>query len=208
MAQRRSLQNTQDDPYGKFADDGSDGGGLFGGEFGGSLAAPPLDAGGNVDEFGNDLPDFNNDPNYPTPFEDYTPTAIIGNQEAARELGGHGWMSNTPRQNNPSLPQGVSVEERHGPEQGNAQDTPMMSAEPDPVSAHAPEPMQTPVGPQRRTMSNAAPALFAEAGGGGRMFGGADGLMGGGRGALGTHAGGPSPTEMMLSILRQMRGGV
>lgn len=230
MAQRRSLES-----YDHGDDEYQDGSGLFGGgrdmpPMGAPVSMAPPGGGGRVDEFGNEVPDFANDPNYPGAFSDYIPTEIAGNGETAREIGG-GWNKpTTPLQNQPNqspgpqLPRGVSVEETNEPsysepsapsffdEQPSSysspgQDTPAMSMSPDPITSHQPEPMQTSTGPTRRSVSNAAPALFQEAGGGSRMFGSAGGLMGGGKGAVGTNAGGPSPTEMMLSILRQMRGG-
>jgi hypothetical protein len=219
MAQRRNFQNMYDGYEGDPFDDGS---GMIGGDFnpGGSpFEAPPAPTspGGG---FGSDFQDdplspgtsrapgfFLLSPEEQQQIRDMERGAIVGNQETAREIGG--WMKpNTPieRQNEPQLPQAVSVEERAGPEQSFSNDTPPQSFAPAPVSAGTPNPMETPVGPQRRSLSNAAPALFAESGGS-RMFGDAGGLMSGGRGVLGSNAGGPTPTEMMLSIMRQLRGG-
>lgn len=217
MAVRRSFQNAD---YG-YEDDLNDdddllGGGGFGGGFGGAADAGA--PGGDLnDPFGNgrDRPDafYNLSPEEQQAIIDLQSGAIAGNQESAREIGVAAWMPNQPvtrrqQPQAPELPQGVSVEEQTGPESSFAQDTPEQSMFPDPVTMHAPDPMQTATtGPTRRTMSNAAPALFDESGGGARMFGAAGGLMNGGRGAPGMNQGGPTPTEMMLQILREMRAG-
>lgn len=205
-----------DDGYGEFGDDG-------GGGFDGDMGAPPMSGSGpgtgNFDEFGNELPDFSGDPNYPTPFQDYVPDEIAGDSQSAREIG-RGGKPTTPLQGM-GLPRGVSVEDLTTPTSYRSnetpssyvapgQDAPSMSMFPDPISQGNASPgmTQTPAsGPTRRSVTNAPSAMFAESGGG-RMFGDAGGLMGGGRGAVGTNAGGPSPTEMMLSILRSLRGGV
>lgn len=220
MAQRRSFQNMYDGYEGDPFED--DGGGMIGGDFapgGAPFEAPSAPPPNPQDPFGNgrDRPDafYNLSPEEQQAIIDLQNGAIGGNQETAREIGG--WSRpNTPVTQQPNLPQAVSVEERGGPEQSFAQDTPQMSMAPDPVAASTPQPMQTsapppmgaPTGPQRPSIvSNAAPALFAESGGGGRMFGSAGGLMGGGRGVMGSNPGGPTPTEMMLSIMRQLRNG-
>lgn len=177
---------------------------MEGGDPGG--IADPQDPFGN----GQDRPDafFALSPEEQQAIIDLQAGAIAGNQETAREFGGGGRPTTSPTAGF-NLPRGVSVEERAGPEASFSQDTPAMSMEPAPISAGMPEPMQTqtaPQGPQRRSVSNAAPALFAESGGG-RMFGDAGGLMSGGRGVVGSSAGGPTPTEMMLAIMRSLRGG-
>jgi hypothetical protein len=208
MVQRRNLQSTMD---GYDDDDGGDG------DIGGGLPMVGGAGTGKFDEFGNELPDFSNDPNFPTPFQDYVPDEIAGDSQSAREIG-RGGKPTTPLQGQ-GLPRGVSVEELTTPSSYRANETPSsyvaptedapgMSMFPDPVTLGDPAP-QTKMtsGPTRRTVTNAPSAIFQESGGG-RMFGDAGGLMGGGRGAVGTNAGGPTATEMMLSILRSLRGGV
>lgn len=164
--------------------------------------------GGRVDEFGNVLPDFANDPNYPVPFQDYQPTEIAGDQTTAREL------FNQPRapQGIPrpdqtgGLPQGMTVQSEEGYGGGGdmpAFSTPSTPHEPTPMSGMPPRPDVT----RRVSSPGAQSALFSEASGGTPLFGRAGGLMGGGKGVLGANEGGPTPTEMMLSLLRTLRNG-
>lgn len=166
---------------------------------------------GARDEFGNVLPNFSNDPNYPVPFQDYQPGEIIGNQTSARELFDKRSAA-TPMRHEPQedrvLPMGMTVqgEEGYGGEGGGDQpsfSTPSQAREPNPISAMRPNPQVT----RRVSSPGAQSALFADDSGGTPLFGRAGGLMGGGKGVLGTNEGGPSPTDMMLSLLRMFRGG-
>lgn len=214
MVQRRNLQDAYDE-YSNFDEDMIGGsynpGGapagtsivdLFGG--GDDTQTPPMGGDPLADIIDRGPGEMPIEPGAPEP-----KSGSEGNTERGREFSPGGGMPTTPGAYS-GLPQGVSVEERtETPESFFHEDTPPMSMAPDPITAReqTPMPAQTSTGPTRRALSNAAPALFQETGGA-RMFGNVGGLMGGGRGAVGTNEGGPTPTEMMLSILRQMRGGV
>ena len=169
---------------------------------GGLLEASPGGGGGRVDEFGNVVPDFTGDPNYPTPFVDYQPDEIAGTTERGIDLKG-------PRQTptTTGLPQGVSVNDSMGDgyDGGATQDTPAMPREPSPVAAQSPNPMMANAtqgqGPTRRSRVN--PAIFGE-NRNPMLHGRAGGLMGGGLGAVG--GGEPSgplqPSEMFMKLLQ------
>lgn len=108
----------------------------------------------------------------------------------------------------PGLPQGMTVQ---GEDQGNdggqsAFSTPMMPHEPTPVSGGYDMSM-APQNTRRVSSPGAESALFSDASGGTPMFGRAGGLMGGGVGVQGSNEGGPTPTDMMLSLLRMFRSG-
>lgn len=135
--------------------------------------------------------------------------ADAGNTDRGRELAGPGATPNTF-----GLPQGVIVQPEtvfnDTPEYANTFSTPMSQMEPSPVSAnHMMPTTATPesgMGPQRRTSS--ASQIFDQGNEyGSSLFGGrSQGLEGGGLGVPGTGAGGPTPTQMMLALLQQLRG--
>lgn len=183
-------------------------------------ARPGFPHGGGTDEFGNLLPDFSNDPNYPVPFRDYQPIEIGGNETSARELFNRPTPTTPlarPHAEAPSqdvgggLPHGMTVQGDAmgygGDDMGGgdqpAFSTPAMPHEPSPISAMRPNPEVT----RRVSSPGAQSALFSDDSGGGQMFGRAGGLLGGGKGVLGANEGGPTPTDMMLSLLRMFRNG-
>ena len=203
MATRRSLGmggEREDDGSGDFDDQGGVDGGidlLAGG------GVPPVGGGPRIDEFGNVVPDFSNDPNFPTPFKDYQPDEIAGNTDTAR-----GMMKSGSAPTSFNLPQGVSVNDASSGSHGgtDAIDTPAMPSEPSPVAWQTPNPMSserplTTGGPQRRSASN--PAIFADSRSP-MLHGRAGGLMGGGLGATGgSELSGPiAPTAMMQKLLQ------
>ena len=187
----------------------------------------PFGSSGTRDEFGNVIPDFSNDPNYPVPFVDYQPDEIAGNTESARELGGGfgpprggpapaplgtpvgppmGQPPGGPSEDSFGLPQGVSVNEgmfAGVPESGNAMNVPGQSRTPSPTSGmamNAPPESGTSQGPMRRSASS--PSIYGESRNP-TMFGRAGGLLGGGKGLVGREeSSGPvAPTEMMKKLL-------
>lgn len=210
----------EDDGGGDFYDEG----GAIQGFGGGPRIGAAGGTGPRIDEFGNVVPDFANDPNFPTPFTDYQPGEIAGNSESVFSTKGPGQNPTTsaPRQEAFQLPRGVSVEEAM-PQQadaiaqpfdgGNTQNTPPMSMEPAPVSAQTPAPTMNfgagapqQAGPQRR--SAVSPTIFAE-NRGSQLSGRAGGLLGGGKGFAGAEeASGPiAPTEMFQKLLQMFRQG-
>lgn len=171
-----------------------------------------LSGGGRVDEFGNVVPDFSNDPNYPVPFVDYAPDEIGGNTDTAREIGAK--TPNRPVAHEPSqtpgmqLPRGVSANEftnesslmdQGGYSEPHYQSVPSMPTTPNLVSSVNTPP--TTQGPQRR--SPISPAIFAQQRNP-NLFGRAGGLLEGGQGATGggEHSGAIAPTEMMKKLLQ------
>lgn len=171
--------------------------------------------GPRVDEFGNVVPDFAGDPNFPTPFVDYKPDEMAGNTErgASFQAGGQtptegvrGPVNAPPPPPQDALPQGVSVNE--------TMDTPPQSSEPNPIAWQPANPMSSMApsmtgiteggplanGPKRRSTVN--PQIFAETGNP-SLSGRAGGLLAGGMGASGNEASGPiQPTQMMKKLLQ------
>jgi hypothetical protein len=200
MARRRSMDGADEYEGGGF----NLGGGAPG------LGGKPA-GGGRVDEFGNEVPDFSNDPNFPTPFADYTPDEIAGDSTTARELGNHKTPNLPLAQPGPhetGLPTSMTVQsnEGYGSDFGGDQasySTPMQGFSPNPVSGQHASPEVT----QRVSSPGAQSALFSDASGGTPMFGRAGGLMGGGKGVLGSNEGQPTPTEMMLKLVRMYQNG-
>lgn len=118
-----------------------------------------------------------------------------GNRTTAREL----------FDRNDGLPRGMTVQGDEGfsDEFGSSMSVPGQSFTPSPISGMTPNPSVT----RRVSSPGAQSALFADASGGTPLFGRAGGLQGGGKGILGADEGGPTPTEMMLSLLRMFRSG-
>lgn len=158
-------------------------------------------AGPRTDEFGNEIPDFPRD-QYPVPFEDYQPDAIAGDRTSGREMFDH--RETTPPTTS-GLPRGMTVqgEEGYGDGGQDSMGTPAQGFSPQPVSGMRANPSMT----QRVGHGGASSALFSEASGGTPLFGRAGGLMGGGKGVLGMDDGAPSPTEMMLKLVRAFQNG-
>lgn len=173
-----------------------------------------------TDEFGNLLPDFSGNPNYPTPFVDYTPEEIAGSPESPRDIfgGGGGPRSSAPPAplaqpaSEPLgrpiddvlslLPQGV--EAQGGGEGPHDVSAPLQSSEPQSVSMRAMPPSTgTGTAPMRQSVSS--PMQFG--GGGGRsLIGRGAGQFGGGLGLPGGPSGRPQATAQMLAILEQLLG--
>lgn len=198
MARRRTQDDApfEDDPSNLFADRLSGGGS------------------GRVDEFGNQVPDFSNDPNFPTPFVDYVPDEIAGNQETARELGDvfrtRSPLAAAPQpEPEPSngLPMSMTVETGYDDGGQPSVSTPAMPHEPTPIAGMRAAPEIASQGTRRVSSGGAPSALFGDTSTGTPMFGRLGGLEGGGIGAMGLNEGGPTPTQMMLSLLRMMRNG-
>lgn len=213
MAVRRSTDQREEQDYGY--DDaaeqrflGDPGGGGF-----------QQSGGGRVDEFGNVVPDFGGDPNFPTPFVDYTPEEIAGNTERGVDLKGPAAVPTTGRpapaptsgpQNTFGLPQGVSVNEgmfEGVPNSGNTIQAPAMPNTPQTgggVMNAIPE-SGTSTGPMRR--SAIAPSIYGESKSP-MLAGRADGLLGGGKGISGAESSGAlQPSEMFQKLLQMFRQG-
>lgn len=115
-----------------------------------------------------------------------------------------------------NLPEGVTVPQTQFegvPQSSNTMQTSLSPMTPSPVAgsgqaaSYAPaEGGGTGQGPQRPAFTPAASALFGESPRSSGLFGALGGLDEGGIGAVGTNNGGPAPTEMMLALLRQLRG--
>lgn len=185
-------------------------------------------AGGRVDEFGNEIPNFTG-PNYPVPFVDYQPEEIAGSPESPRDIfgtnlprttGSHevdtqGFQRAIKERITPDTFQAVAPDgsgeggildmlpkgvEAQGGGSGMA---PMQSAEPMSVSLRGTPPAMAPSGPRRQTISSPVNLI----GGGdpsGGLIGRGGGLVGGGIGMPGGPSGGPQPTAQMLALLEQL----
>lgn len=162
---------------------------------------PVFQGGGpRIDEFGNVVPDFSNDPNYPVPFQDYQPPEIAGNTDTARDLAPQRQANTGPARF--ALPQGVSVNDatNTGYDEPHQQSAPSMPKEPR-LTAMQPQPVIQAQGPQRRSAVN--PSIFAQQRNP-NLFGRAGGLLEGGQGLTGAseHSGAIAPTEMMRKLLQ------
>jgi hypothetical protein len=106
----------------------------------------------------------------------------------------------TPTQ---GLPEGMTVQDQGGyGDMGGADDsysTPLMPHEPQVTRRIA-----APALPHVSSPASQS-ALFSDASGGTPLFGRMGGLTGGGIGVPGSNEGGPTPTQMMLSLLRMFR---
>lgn len=169
-----------------------------------------------TDEFGNVLPDFSNNPNYPTPFVDYIPEEIAGSPEGPRDIFLRPGHSVQPRVTQPppappsgnidrivaALPQGV---EAAG---AGATNAPMQDASPQSVSLRATPPASASGGPPPTSMPRRQPTSTPMQFGssqGASLVGRGEGQFGGGIGLPGGSGGkGPRPTEQMLALLREL----
>lgn len=224
MAVRRSSDQREEQDYGY--DDGNDTRFIGDPNGGGSpLMGGGMGSGPRIDEFGNVVPDFSNDPNFPVPFQDYTPPEISGNTERGVDLKGPQGVPTTSRPAPPpmNLPMGVSTTDSQPqgtnvndgmfsgvPNYGNTMETPQTSRTPSlasgSVSNAIPE-SGTNSGPMRR--SAVSPSIYGDTTNP-TMFGRADGLLGGGKGLVGAQetSGKLTPTDMMAKLVQlfKMRG--
>lgn len=115
----------------------------------------------------------------------------FGNYTTAREM-----------QRGDALPRGMTVQGEQGYGDAFGGNTPMMPQEPSPVAARPAQPTST----RRVSSPGSMSALFGSEGRDTPMFGNMGGLTEGGLGVQSSQ-GRPTPTEMMLSLLRMFRGG-
>ncbi len=208
MAIRRSFGDDATDREMGFADDSP---------FTSPRMNPPTGAGtGNFDEFGNEIPNFAGDPNFPVPFVDYQPDELAGNTAPPREVFG-GQQPRTPVASTapPSdpmadilamLPQGVEAQSSEASGMG-AGSTPGLSREPvtsvarqqPPAMAGGEMGMGGAQAPRRNTFESPS-ALFA-----GGKPGAALGRTGG-FSLPGQSQGPPAATKQMLELLKQLQG--
>lgn len=199
MAVRRSVMGDGRDDFNPDDDD-------MGG-FDGGLIGHDMDRGVNNDD-GMVMKDAGDSGIAPSLGDDISHDE--GNSTSAREMFDR-------RPTTDGLPRGMTVQQDQGyaPNMGdsggyepNSMSTPTMSMEPNPVSGMTANPAtSTPETTRRVSSMGSTSALFGQQAGT-PLFGRAGGLMGGGTGVQASSEGAPTPTQMMLSLLRMFRNGV
>lgn len=112
-----------------------------------------------------------------------------------------------------SLPEGVTVPQAQFsgvPESSNVLQTPLSPRAPSPIAMQPQTPnvlaSESGVGPQRPSFTSRS-VLFGESPARAGLFGGAGGLDQGGYGVMSTEGGAPSPTALMLQLVRMLNSG-